>query len=106
MTNKILVLTTTGSEDEAMEIAHALVEKRLAACVNVVPRVSSVYCWQGEVEEAEEYLLVIKTSSEIFAQVRDAIKTLHSYEVPECIAVPIVDGSEPYLNWIAESLRP
>jgi periplasmic divalent cation tolerance protein len=106
MTNKILVLTTTGSEDEAMEIAHALVEKHLAACVNVLPRISSVYCWQGEVEEAEEYLLVIKTSSEIFAQVRDAIKTLHSYEVPECIAVAIVDGSEPYLNWIAESLRP
>jgi periplasmic divalent cation tolerance protein len=103
MTGKILVFTTAGSEDEAKKIARGLVEQGLAACVNLIPRVSSIYRWQGKVEEAEEYLLVAKTDVEHFARVRDAIKEMHSYEVPECIAIPIADGSSAYLNWITDS---
>lgn len=106
MTDKILVLTTTGSEEEAGKIARALVERRLAACVNISPRVSSTYRWQGKIEEAEEFLLIIKTSAEKFDHIRNAIRELHSYEVPECIAIPIVDGSVSYLTWISDSLNP
>src|SRR5580765_6421089 len=86
MTDKILVLTTAGSKDEARKIARALVERLLAACVNIVPQVGSIYRWEGEVEEAEEWLLIIKTTRTAFERVRDAIKELHSYDVPECIA--------------------
>ena len=106
MTDKILVLTTAGSEEEAKRIARALIERRLAACVNIAPRVSSIFRWQGKIEESEEHLLIIKTSADTFAQVSSAIKELHSYEVPECIAIEIVDGSAPYLNWITESVKP
>jgi periplasmic divalent cation tolerance protein len=106
MTDKILVLTTTGSEEEAKKIGRGLVERRLAACVNIVPRVTSIYRWQGKIEEAEEYLLIIKTSSENFSQISAAIKELHSYGVPECVAIPIADGSAAYLSWIADSLKP
>jgi periplasmic divalent cation tolerance protein len=104
MTDKILVLTTTGSEAEARTIAHALVEQKLAACVNIIPRIQSVFHWQGEIEESEEYLLLVKTTAEHFTKVRDAIKELHSYDLPECIALPVSDGSEPYLKWIESSL--
>jgi periplasmic divalent cation tolerance protein len=104
MTNKKLVLTTAGSADEARKIAHALVEGKLAACVNIVPQIQSVYRWQGKIEEAQEWLLIIKTTDAAFERVRDAIKQLHSYELPECIAVEIDDGSPEYLKWITESV--
>jgi periplasmic divalent cation tolerance protein len=104
MTDKKLVLTTAGSEQEARKIARALVERRLAACVNIVPQVQSVYRWQETVEEAIEWLMVIKTTGAAFARVRDAIAELHSYELPECICVGIEDGSARYLNWIEESV--
>ena len=86
MTDKILVLTTAGSRDEARKIGRALVERLLAACVNIVPQVGSIYRWEGEVEEAEEWLLIVKTTRAAFERVRDAINELHSYDVPECIA--------------------
>jgi len=105
MTDKRIVLSTAGSEDEARRIAHALVEQKLATCVNIVPRVESIYRWQGKVESAQEWLLVIKTSAEKFEAMRDAIGKLHSYDVPECIALEITAGSEAYLRWIDESLR-
>jgi periplasmic divalent cation tolerance protein len=105
VTDARVVLTTAGSEQEARKIAHALVERQLAACVNIAPRIESVYRWQGKVESAEEWLLVIKTTAERFAAVRDSIKELHSYDVPECIMLQIDDGSEPYLSWITESTR-
>jgi len=79
MTDKILVLTTTGSEVEANKIAHALVERRLAACVNILPKIKSVYRWQEKIEESEEWLLVIKTGQELFGKVRDAIKELQDF---------------------------
>jgi periplasmic divalent cation tolerance protein len=105
MTDKRIVFTTAGSEDEALKIAHHLVEHQLAACVNIVPRIQSVYRWQGKVESSEEWLLVIKTSVERFPAVRDAIRELHSYDLPECIAVSIDDGSGEYLDWLANCLR-
>ena len=104
MTNKKIVLTTAGSQDEARKIAHGLVERRLAACVNVVAPVESVYRWQGKIESAQEWLLIVKTTAENFAKVRDAIRELHSYDLPECIMLPIEDGSPAYLGWIEESV--
>jgi periplasmic divalent cation tolerance protein len=104
MTDKRIVLTATGSEDEARKIARHLVEHRLAACVNIVPQVASVYRWQSKVEEASEWLLIIKTTAAAFAQVREAIAEIHSYELPECICLTIEDGSPNYLEWIAESV--
>jgi periplasmic divalent cation tolerance protein len=105
MTDKILVLTTAGSEVEAGKIARALVERRLAACVNVLPKVSSVYRWQEKIEQSEEWLLVIKTGQELFGKVQDAIKELHSYELPECVSVTVDSGSADYLKWIGDSVR-
>jgi periplasmic divalent cation tolerance protein len=104
MTDKLLVLTTAGSEAEAKKIAERLVERRLAACVNIVPRIHSVYRWEGKVEHAEEFLLLIKTLKRKEDQVRAAIQELHSYELPECISIPIEGGSPKYLQWITESV--
>ena|SRR5579864_5204293 len=104
MTDKRIVLSTAGSEDEARKIALHLVEQHLAACVNVVPRIESIYRWQGKMESSREWLLLIKTTAEKFPGVRDAIRELHSYELPECIAISIEEGSAAYLEWIDESL--
>ena len=104
MTDKQIVLTTTGSEDEARKIAQHLVENRLAACVNILPRVESIYRWQGKVESSREWLLVVKSTAEKFAAVRDAIRELHSYDLPECIAIAIEEGSPQYLQWLGESV--
>jgi periplasmic divalent cation tolerance protein len=104
MTDKVLVLSTAASEKQANQIAHALVERRLAACVNILPKTKSVYRWQEKIEESEEWLLVIKSTRTSFPQVQDAIKELHSYELPECIAIAIDSGSLPYLRWIEDSV--
>lgn len=105
MTDKILVLTTAGSAEEARRIASALVERRLAACVNIVPQIESVYRWKDAVQQSAEWLLLIKTTGEAFARVRDAIKELHSYDLPECIAVAIDEGTPEYLRWIGDEVR-
>ena len=105
MTDKRVVLTTCGSIEEARSIAHALVERQLAACVNIVPQIESVYRWQGEVETGAEWLLVIKTTQEVCERVRETLSELHSYELPECIEIGIEDGSAAYLDWIGESVR-
>jgi len=104
MTDKIVVLTNCGSADEAAKIARALVEKKLAACVNVMPAGRSFYRWKGVIEDQQESLLVIKSSRALFNDLRVEIEKLHSYEVPEVIAVPIVDGSEGYLEWLDREL--
>jgi len=104
MTDKILVFTTAGSEKNAKNIAETLVKLRLAACVNILPKLTSVYRWEEKIETAEEWLLIIKTIRKNFTAVRDAIKELHTYELPECVSVPIEDGSEAYLKWIADSM--
>ena len=105
MTDKRIVLTTAGSAEEARKIARNLVEQRLAACVNIVPEIRSIYRWQGAVEEAGEWLLVIKTTAKNFERIREAIRQLHSYELPEYICLAIEDGSQDYLEWIAESTK-
>ena len=104
MTNARIVLTTAGSDDEARKLAQALVERRLAACVNIVSQVESVYRWQGKVESAAEWLLVIKTTTGAFESVRDAVRELHSYDLPECVMLGVDGGSEPYLDWISASV--
>lgn len=105
MTDKRIVLSTAGSEEEARKIARYLVERQLAACVNIVPQIESTYRWQGKIESSREWLLLIKTTAANFSQVRDAIGELHSYDLPECIALSIEDGSADYLRWIEESVK-
>lgn len=105
MTDNKLILTTVGSKEEADKIARTLVEQRLAACVNIIPNIRSIYRWQDKVEEAEEYLLFVKTFVTAVDRVCKTIKELHSYELPEVISVPIEGGSLAYLKWIDNSVR-
>ena len=105
MTDARIVLTTAGSPQEAEKIARALVERRLAACVNIVPQIQSVYRWKDKIEQETEWLLIIKTKGTVFESVADAIKELHSYELPECVMLEVDSGSERYLNWIRENTR-
>lgn len=105
MTKACIVLTTAGSVDEARKIARALVERKLAACVNIVPQIESVYRWQGKIETASEWLLVVKTEVTAFEGVRATIEALHSYEMPECIMLAVADGDQEYLNWIDASVE-
>jgi len=100
MTDKIVVLCNCDSEQEAARLARHLVEQRVAACVNILPGVRSVYRWKGAIEEASEWLLTIKSRRDQFPTLRAEIEKIHSYETPEIIAMPIVDGSEAYLAWI------
>ncbi|HLH19467.1 MAG TPA: divalent-cation tolerance protein CutA [Bryobacteraceae bacterium] len=105
MTDKLVILSTCASEAEAATLAGLLIERRLAACVNVVAGVRSFYRWQGKVESGQEALLVIKSSRGRFAELRAAIEQAHSYDVPEIIALPIEDGAAPYLAWMQENLE-
>lgn len=105
MTDKRIVLSTAGSEEEAQKIARYLIENRLAACVNIVPRVESIYRWEGKIESSRECLIVIKTVSDNFPAIRDAILELHSYDLPECVAIAVDDGSAAYLEWVDQSLQ-
>ncbi len=98
----IVILSTCDSEDQATRIARHLVEQRLAACVNIVPGIRSIYAWQGKIEDSAEWMLVIKSRRELFDAVRQEIQKLHTYDVPEVIAIPIVDGAENYLTWMAQ----
>lgn len=104
MSEKKIVITTAGSREEAEKIAHALVERRLAACANIVGPIHSVYRWQGKVETAAEHLLILKTTAAMFDAVSQAIRELHSYELPECIQLAIEGGSAEYLEWIEQSV--
>ena len=105
MTDKKIILTTTGSREEAQKIAHSLVERKLATCVNFVGPIESVYRWKGAVETSEEFLLMVKTTGAACGRVRDLIRTLHSYELPECVELSIEDGLPKYLEWIGESVE-
>jgi periplasmic divalent cation tolerance protein len=100
----IVVLSVASSVEDAEFIARELVERRLAACVNIVPGVSSIYRWRGEVEHNAEVQLVIKTSAERFEALREAFVKLHTYELPELIALEVKAGHAPYLAWLEESL--
>ena len=104
MTDKIVILSTCASEEDAERLARALVDARLAACVNVLPKVRSFYRWKGAVEDAVECLLVIKSSRSLFGPLGAALEKEHPYELPEVIALPVLDGSPNYLSWLDENL--
>jgi periplasmic divalent cation tolerance protein len=104
MTNARIVFTTAGSHEEAARLARALVERRLAACVNIVGPIESIYRWRGAIETSPEFLLVIKTTVTRFDAVRAAIRELHSYELPECLEIGVDAGSPEYLAWLGESV--
>jgi periplasmic divalent cation tolerance protein len=100
MTDKIVVLTTCDSEKQAEQLAHTLVDQQLAACVNILPKARSIYRWEGKIEDSAEWLLMIKSRRDLFTALRAEIQKIHTYEMPEVIAIPVVDGSEAYLNWL------
>jgi periplasmic divalent cation tolerance protein len=100
MTEALVVLCTCGDEPEALRIANALIEDRAAACVNILPGVQSVYRWQEKIETAREILLIVKTTQERFSAVERKIVELHSYDIPEIIALPVTDGLKKYLTWL------
>jgi periplasmic divalent cation tolerance protein len=100
-----IVLSTASSKDEAHTIARTLVERRLAACVNIVEGVHSVYRWQENVEEADEAILVVKTTEGRLAALEETLKALHSYELPEFLVLTVSGGSDSYLQWIRTSVR-
>jgi periplasmic divalent cation tolerance protein len=105
MSDAIQVLTTASSREEAERIARTIVEDRLAACVQVIGPISSTYRWQGAIETAQEWLCVAKTRRELYDQIEKAIRRLHSYQVPEILAVPVVAGSADYLAWLDQELK-
>jgi len=104
MTDKIVVLSTCETAEQAADLARHLVEARLAACVNIIPGARSIYRWQGEIEDATEHMLIIKSRRELFEALRAELQSVHTYEVPEVIALPVVDGSESYLAWLDREL--
>lgn len=101
MTNARVVLTTVGDRDAAQKLANQLVERRLAACVNIVGPITSVYRWRGQIQNEAEFLLLIKTTAECAERLRAALKALHPYELPECVELAVTGGSEQYLAWVA-----
>jgi periplasmic divalent cation tolerance protein len=96
----IVVYVTAGSLDEADRLARGLVEERLAACVNRIGPIQSVYRWEGKLEQSEEHLLIIKTERDLFSALEKRVRELHTYSVPEIVALPIIDGSQDYLRWL------
>src|SRR5436189_1928672 len=102
----IVVFMTAASGEEAARLAEMLVGAQLAACVQILPEMESVYRWQGKIERQSEILLIAKTTAAKFADLEREVRALHSYETPEIIAVPLVAGSTPYLEWLADSLNP
>jgi periplasmic divalent cation tolerance protein len=104
-TDRIVVLITTSNEEEARKIAELLVSCRKAACVNIVPGVSSLFWWKDKLDSARESLLLVKTKASLFPEIVELVKRTHSYEVPEIIALPIITGSEDYLKWLDIACR-
>jgi len=104
MTDALVVITTAETKEDAGRLAHLLVESELAACVQVLPQITSVYRWQGRVEQAAETLLLIKTTRAAFPRLEAAIKENHPYQTPEIIALPVEAGSNDYLDWLAASI--
>ena len=101
----IVVLVTTSSKEEAETIVHWLLEAKLIACANIISSVGSRFYWSGKINGAEEYLVIMKSRRDLFGVLSESVKALHSYEVPEIIALPIVDGSKAYIEWVDNCLR-
>ena len=104
MTDALIVFCTCSSREEAAKLAHTIVSEGAAACVNIVPKIESVYRWEGKIETAQEILLLIKTTQAQFSALRDLIAKLHSYDTPELIATPVVTGSPKYLEWLGATI--
>ena len=101
----IVVLMTAGDGEEAGRLAEMLVEKRLAACVQLLPEIQSVYRWQGKIEHQREVLLIAKTARSKFEELETEVRARHSYEIPEIVAIALADGSSPYLDWLGTSVN-
>jgi periplasmic divalent cation tolerance protein len=104
-TGKIVIFVTTSTEEEAHRIAELLLGRRKAACVNIVPRIDSSFWWQGKLDSARESLLIIKTRASLLSEIIELVKSVHSYAVPEIIALPIIGGNEDYLKWIDDEVE-
>lgn len=102
----LIILCTCPNKDSATAVANTLVSKRLAACVNILPGLTSVYHWQGNIESSEECLLIIKSTQKVYPEIESAIRQTHPYELPEIVAVPIEKGLEDYLAWIEQNVLP
>ena len=100
-----IILTTVSAAEEGRSIANTLVEKQLAACVNIIPKISSVYRWKGQIQSETEVLLLIKTTKDLEAEVYREVQKEHSYDTPELITLPIINGSEKYLDWMTNAVR-
>lgn len=98
--SEIVVFITASKEQEAVKIAHALVEARLAGCVNIIKNIRSIYSWKGRIEDEKEFLMIAKTQKSLFKPLQEKVKEIHSYSVPEVIAVPVTEGSADYLTWL------
>lgn len=105
MTDAFVVITTTETQQDAEQLAHLLVERELAACVQILPQITSIYRWQGKVEQAAEFLLLIKSTRETYPELETAIRENHSYQTPEVIALPAEAGSDAYLDWLKASIK-
>ena len=101
----LIVFVTVSSREEGENIGTSLVESKLAACVNVIPQVSSIFSWQGKIESENEVLLLVKTSQDRIGDLIDEIKRVHSYDVPEILAVPVFAGSKEYIDWVHQETR-
>ncbi len=101
----IVLFITTPTVEEAQRISKILLEQRKAACVNIVPRVSSLFWWQGKIDSAEESLLIVKTRASVLNEIVTLVREIHSYDVPEIIAVPIIGGNQDYLEWIGNEVK-
>ncbi len=101
-TKYITILVTTPDNTTAERIAYQLLEKKLAACINIVPNLTSIYKWMGKIETSQETLMIIKTKTELFEEIKKEIRRIHPYQVPEIISIPIQDGNKEYLKWIEE----
>ena len=101
----IVVLVTASSKEEAEKIVQRLLKERLIACANIIGPVQSLFWWQGKIDEAQEHLILMKTRKDLFSKLSEKVKALHSYQIPEIIAVPIVEGFKPYMEWLESSLK-
>ena len=105
MTDKVVILVTVANRREGRQIARHLVENHLAACVNMTQTIQSIYRWEGKLVEDKEFLLMIKSARPLFAEIKMAITRIHTYHTPEIICLPIIEGSENYLQWISDSVK-